>query len=79
MSAEAPAFTRSWPVGDFTATLTCPRLDAGAVACAVIEWSPSQPGGRLTPSELEQYCAGRAAAFAELAQRLGLRIGVVDV
>lgn len=78
MSAEAAAFTRSWPVGDFTATLTVPRHRHGAVAAAVIEWTPAVPS-KLTPAEVEQYRAGRAAAFAELARRLGMRIGVVEV
>jgi hypothetical protein len=78
MSAEAAAFSRSWPVGRFTATLSVPRHKPGAVASAVIEWEPEMPT-RLTPDEVEQYRSGRDAALQELSERLGLRIGVVDV
>lgn len=78
MSAESAAFVRSWQVGSYTATLTMPKHKPGAVASAVIEWTPHVPA-KLTPDETAQYRAGRAAAFAELSQRLGLRIGVVDV
>ena len=78
MSAESAALIRSWQVGAYTATLTMPQHKPSTVASAVIEWEPHVPT-RLSPAELEQYRAGRAAAFAELAERLGLRIGVVDV
>lgn len=78
MSAEATAFSRSWPVGRYTATLLVPRHKPGAVASALIEWEPEMPT-RLSPAEVEQYRTGRDAALHELAERLGLRIGVVDV
>lgn len=77
MSAEAPAFTTSWPVGRYVATLTMPRTTAGAVASAVIEWQPAVPSG-LTRAELKQYREGRDAALQEVARVLGLRIGVIE-
>lgn len=77
MSAEAAAFTASWPVGRFVATLTMPRVTAGAVLAAVIEWSPAMPS-KLTEAEVQEYRTGRDAALREMASRLGLHIGVID-
>lgn len=78
MSAEAVAFTRSWKVGAYTATLSVPRCGPGVVTSACIEWDPEMPP-RLTPRELEQYRTGRNEAVAAMAQALGIRIGVVDI
>lgn len=63
MSAEAVAFTRSWKVGAYTATLSVPKLPDGGMGCALIEWSPAMPQ-RLSLSERTQYHAGRDAAIA---------------
>lgn len=77
MSAEA-AFTRSWAVGAFTASLSAPRPKPGQQLAAVIEWAPSVPA-RLTPDELAAYRAGRDAALLELATELGASVAVVDL
>lgn len=77
MSASAAVLTRSWSVGRFTVTLTCPRPEAGASQVAAIEWAPHAPD-RLTAAELRQYREGRDAAVAELAGALRLRIAVVE-
>jgi hypothetical protein len=77
MAAEA-AFTRSWPVGAYTATLTSPVPARGQTRSAVIEWTPSVPA-RLTPDDLQAYREGRARAVADLARETGLRIALVEV
>lgn len=77
MSAEAAAFTRSWPVGRYTATLTAPRPKAGAASSAVVEWQPALPH-RLTPEELRQYRAGRDAALTDMAQQFGIAATVME-
>lgn len=76
MVAEA-AFVRSWEVGRYTATLSCPRPRPGQVQAAVIEWHPEIPQ-RLTAAEVEAYRAGRDAAMRDLARRMGGRAGVVE-
>jgi len=78
MSAEAAALTRSWPVGNRTCTLTVPRPNPGAPACAVVEWSPDTPS-RLTASEWKAYRAGRDQAAAELAAELGGAAAVIEL
>lgn len=78
MSAEA-AFTRSWPVGRYTATLTSPKArDPGAVRSACVEWQPSMPL-RLTPEEMRVYRAGRDAALSDLAREFGINLAVIDL
>ncbi len=77
MSAEK-AFTRSWPVGSYTATLTSPAPAAGQVRSAVIEWSPHAPG-RLSPQLLKAYRRGRGIALADMTRELGIRVGVVEL
>ena len=78
MSAEAVAFTRSWRVGKFRATLSCPRPRPGVTASAVIEWWPSVPQ-RMTPAEVAKYRAGRDSALADLARELRVGVAVVDL
>jgi len=65
MSATAPALVRSWQVGRYEVTLTVQSPIPGCITHALVEWSPHQPDD-LTVQELEQYRAGRNAAFAEL-------------
>lgn len=76
MSGRA-CITRAWPVGKFNVTMTIPRESRG-VACAVIEWSPHLPK-RLTDDELQQYRVGRGAALADIADELGITVGIVDL
>lgn len=78
MSAEAPAEVRTWSVGRYLCTLTLARPRAGQVMHASVEWSPAMPK-RLTDSEVREYRAGRDAAIAEIAQMLGITVGVVDL
>ena len=77
MNAEA-AISRSWAVGDRTVTLTVPRSRPGAVMCAAVEWSPSEPNS-LTGQELALYRIGRNEAIAEIAAELGIRAAVLDL
>lgn len=75
MSATT-AFTHTWLVGRFTATLTAhPR--PGASELSVIEWAQHIPQ-RLTPEEGEAYRAGRDRAFGEMAQALGLNMALME-
>ena len=76
--AESAALVRQWRVGAFTATLTMPRPMRGKTSSAVIEWHPHAPT-ELTSDEVKQYRAGRDAAIADLASRLGIRIGVAEL
>ena len=78
MAAESAALVRQWRVGAFTATLTMPRPMRGKASAAMIEWQPHAPT-QLTDDEFKQYRAGRDAALAELASRLGIRIGVAEL
>ena len=78
MSTHPTAF-RSWPVGDYTVTLTIPSRASDAAPAAIsITWDPRMPS-RLTDSELNQYRAGRNAAIAELSAAMGLRVAVLDL
>jgi hypothetical protein len=77
MTAEA-GFTRSWPVGRYTATLTAQRPKPGSTASAVIEWAPNLPR-KLTCDEIEDYRAGRHKALVELTQAFGISVGIVEV
>lgn len=77
MSAAA-AFSRTWAVGKYRATLSCPRPSPGVTASAVIEWESAIPT-RLTPSEVDEYRAGRASALADLARELRVNVAVVDL
>ena len=72
--AEAAAFTRSWRVGRYTATLTVPTPRPGKVASAVIDWEPHVPTA-LTREEREQYRAGRDAAI----RSLGINAVVIEL
>lgn len=76
MSASA-AFTRTWPVGRYTCTLSLPADAAGAVSIDV-EWHPAMPE-RLTAAELEQYRRGRNDAVTAWAAAVGTRVAVVDL
>ena len=78
MSAQAPALSRSWSVGRFTATLTIARPEPGRLAAAVVEWVPACPD-RLTRSELADYTRGRNVAIRELSESLGVRTLLLDV
>lgn len=78
MSAQAAALARSWRVGRYSVTLTIPKPQPGASACAAIEWAPSQPK-RLSATELKQYRMGRNEAIAELSRVLGITVAVVDL
>jgi hypothetical protein len=73
MSAEA-AFTSTWRVGRYTATLSMPKPRPGQVASAVIEWQPHVPHD-LNPDEQRAYRAGRDKALAAL----GMRTVVIDL
>lgn len=77
MSAEA-AFTRTWRVGRYRATLSCPRPRPGVSAAACVEWEPSIPQ-RLTPEEARAYRAGRDAALRDLAAELRITVAVLDL
>lgn len=83
MSATAAIVSRSWPVGDRTASLSVPRPEPGKpahfpVGACVISWAPSPPT-RLTPDEWRAYVRGRHAALADLAEELGIRVAVIDL
>lgn len=73
MSATAPALTKSWRVGKFTATLSVSQPDPSGHRAALIEWTPHLPAN-LTKEELTQYRTGRNAAF----QALGLSALVIE-
>jgi len=77
MTAEA-AFTRTWPVGKYVATLSMSRPSNGKAQCVLIEWSPEMPQ-RLGESEIAEYVRGRNAALADMAAELGLRVALVEV
>lgn len=77
MSAEV-AFTRTWRVGRYRATLSCPKLKPGNTAAACVEWEPEIPQ-RMTAAEAIKYRAGRNAALADLARELGGNVAVLEV
>ncbi len=74
----AAAFTRTWPVGRFHATLSTPAPTLGVLGPVVIEWAPRMPKG-LTVDEFSQYHTGRNRALAELAEQFGIRVAVLDL
>lgn len=78
MSADAQAFSRTWSVGKFRATLSCPRPRPGVTASAVVLWEPAIPQ-RLTPAEVAEYRAGRDSAVADLARELRVSVAVLDL
>lgn len=76
MSASA-TFTRTWPVGRYTATLSLPADPAGPLALDV-SWQPRVPK-RLTAAELAAYRAGRNEALQAWAAASGRPVAVVDL
>ncbi len=78
MTAETPALVRTFRVGKRTVTITAPRMRAGQVSCAVVEWSPDTPH-RLSRREMKQYQKGRDAAFADLCRELGVTGALVEI
>lgn len=76
MTASAN-FTRTWPVGRYTCTLTLPADASGAVAVNV-EWAPCVPQ-RLTATELEAYRRGRDDALQAWAAATGQHVALVDL
>ena len=79
MSAEAVAFSRSWPVGTArTCTLSVPPLKPGRPLHACIEWSPSVPSA-LTAAEWIDYRCGRDASVAAMAAAFGISLAVVEL
>ena len=78
MTAESPALSRAWPVGERTVTLTVQRPKEGTVMSAVAEWSPDEPT-RLSTAEWRQYRSGRNRAIADLAAELGITVAVLDL
>jgi len=79
MTAEAAAIVRSFRVGPRTVTLTIQAPRKGEVVNMVAEWHPGPPGRPPTEEELRQYREGRNAALAELADRMGERVMVVEI
>lgn len=77
MTGIPNVLTRTWPVGDRTATLSVSR-GVGAPIHARIEWSPSAPS-RLSAEEWRQYRAGRDQALAEISRELGINAAVLEV
>jgi hypothetical protein len=77
MSAQ-PAFTLTWRVGEYRATLECPRPRPGHTQCLVMSWEPSVPT-RLSADEIQQYRAGRDSAVADLAEAMRVNVAVVDL
>lgn len=67
MSAQSPALTHSWRVGNYTATMTLQKPRRGRMAACAIEWAPHPPSG-LTSDEMVEYRRGRDTAI----QALGL-------
>lgn len=78
MSAEAPALTRSFPVGHRIVTMTLPVPRRGKVRYMTIEWAPYPPQ-RLSKRELHQYRAGRNAAVAELAKGADMKAVIIEI
>lgn len=78
MTAEAASFSRSWHVGEFTATLTIGPLVRGHVRSACIAWEPRAPE-RLSSAERREYRRGRARAMPELAREIGGTVAVVEI
>jgi hypothetical protein len=78
MSAEAAAFTRSWPVGGRMCHMTLPHPRPGEAIHAAFEWTPTAPRA-LSADEWCQYRAGRDAALAEVGRALGISVAVVEL
>ena len=78
MSAEAPALTRSFPVGHRIVTMTMPTLRRGKLRYMTIEWAPDMPR-RLSKREWRQYRGGRNAAVAELAKGAGMKAAIIEI
>lgn len=79
MNAEAAALSVTFKVGKkYRCTVTMPQPRLGQVCQSVFEWEPDVPR-RLTKKELREYRSNRDAAFAELAERTGLRTLVVEL
>lgn len=70
MSAAQPLLSRTWSVGKrYRVTLSIPRLEPGALACATCEWSPAMPD-QMTHREQRDYITGRDAALREFRRQL---------
>jgi len=78
MTGTPNVLTRTWPVGDRTATLSVSRARPSAAIHARIEWSPCAPSS-LTAKEWSQYRAGRDKALAEISRELGINAAVLEV
>jgi hypothetical protein len=59
------AFVRTWQVGRYRATLSCPSHNTGGLMSAVVEWEPHVPRD-LTDDEMHAYRTGRDNAMSEL-------------
>lgn len=77
MSADR-AFTRTWRVGRYRATLSCPRPMPGVSAAACVSWEPAIPQ-RLTKDEAQAYRQGRDAALRDLAAELRVTVAVLEL
>jgi hypothetical protein len=78
MSAESPAFVRSFRVGKRTVTLSMPMPRPGTVSSLVIEWDPDVPS-HLSDRELAQYRRERDKALADLSNGLGIETSVIEI
>ena len=79
MSASL-AVEHVFKVGKRTVTMSFPAsIDPGSVLSMHCEWDPGMPGRPLTPTELDQYRAGRAEAVRLLAERTGLKPLVLEL
>ena len=58
--------------------MTIPAPKPGAVLCASVEWSPTEPS-RLSTEEWREYRAGRNQALTELASELGINVAVLEL
>ena len=70
---ESAKISRTFKVGRRTVRLTI--SSTGKMVC---EWKP-MPSGQLTKAEIEQYRAGRDAAFAAFSAETGKRVLVVEI
>jgi len=74
MAAKAPAFVRSWRVGEHhTVTLVVAALRPGTAVTARTTWSPPMPL-QLTAAELAEFRRGRDAALRELSEVLAASV-----
>lgn len=58
--------------------MTIPKPVSGKAIVACVEWAPDEPS-RLSDEEMRAYRQGRHTALAELAEELGIRIGVLEL